>query len=133
MKKILIPVDGTERSEKPANVIRKFYSGDAAEIYVILVREDYDEIRSAYEMEERKEEAMLWLDKIEILLNGYIVHKEVLFGRAGEEILNYAKENKIDVIVMTKSTKIGWARIIGSVTSHVIKYAKCAVMITPEN
>ena len=31
------------------------------------------------------------------------------------------------------STKTGWARIIGSVTSHVIKYAKCAVMITPEN
>ncbi|WP_342791923.1 universal stress protein, partial [Clostridioides difficile] len=43
-----------------------------------------------------------------------------------------AKEDNVDFIVMTKSTKKGLTRMIGSVTASVVKQAKCIVMIVPE-
>ena len=72
------------------------------------------------------------LDPIKEMLSGYVVKEDVRLGKAAEEILAYSSENHIDVIVMTKSTRKGWARMIGSVTTHVVKYAECLVLIVPE-
>ena len=54
------------------------------------------------------------------------------FGYPGDEIVKKAKEDDIDIIVMTKSTRKGLTRMIGSVTINVVKHAKCSVMIVPE-
>ena len=55
------------------------------------------------------------------------------FGYPGDEIIKKANEENIGIIVMTKSTKRGLNRIIGSVTSSVVKRAKCIVMIVPND
>lgn len=132
MKKILLPVDGSERSRQAVELVKTLYGFDAVEITVVIVREDLEVMRSAYDLNVAKEEVKPFLDEILTQLEGYSVTERVLFGRAGEEILNYAHENDIDIIIMTKSTRSGWSRIIGSVAMHVVKYAKCIVMIVPE-
>jgi len=132
MKKILLPVDGSERSRQTVELVKNLYGFDTVEITVVIVREDLEVMRSAYDLNTAKEEVKPFLDEILTQLEGYSVTERVLFGRAGEEILNYAHENDIDIIIMTKSTRSGWSRIIGSVAMHVVKYAKCIVMIVPE-
>lgn len=132
MKKILLPVDGSERSRQTVELVKSLYGFDTVEITVVIVREDLEAMRSTYDLNAAKEEVKPFLDEILAQLEGYSVTERVLFGRAGEEILNYAHENDIDIIIMTKSTRSGWSRIIGSVAMHVVKYAKCIVMIVPE-
>lgn len=132
MKKILLPVDGSERSRQTVELVKSLYGFDTVEITVVIVREDLEAMRSTYDLNAAKEEVKPFLDEILTQLEGYSVTERVLFGRAGEEILNYAHENDIDIIIMTKSTRSGWSRIIGSVAMHVVKYAKCIVMIVPE-
>lgn len=65
-------------------------------------------------------------------MQGYSISTYFTFGYAGDEILKKAKEDKTNVIIMTKSTKSALIRMIGSTTSHVVKGAKCVVMIVPE-
>ena len=131
-KKILLPVDGSERSRQTVELVKSLYGFDTVEITVVIVREDLEAMRSTYDLNAAKEEVKPFLDEILTQLEGYSVTERVLFGRAGEEILNYAHENDIDIIIMTKSTRSGLSRIIGSVAMHVVKYAKCIVMIVPE-
>ena len=124
MKKILIPIDGTERSKQSVELVKDYYKNEQVTIHLLSVREDYEDVRSkedaAYMKEEVQQEV---LDPIKEMLSGYVVKEDVRLGKAAEEILAYSSENHIDVIVMTKSTRKGWARMIGSVTTHVVKYA----------
>ena len=133
MKKILIPIDGTERSKQSVELVKDYYKNEQVTIHMLSVREDYEDVRSkedaAYMKEEVQQEV---LDPIKEMLSGYVVKEDVRLGKAAEEILAYSSENHIDVIVMTKSTRKGWARMIGSVTTHVVKYAECLVLIVPE-
>ena len=72
------------------------------------------------------------MDETKALLDGYDVEASIIFGRAGDEVVKCAKKEDMDMIVMTKSTKKGWVQAIGSVTSYVVKYAPCMVIIVPE-
>lgn len=72
------------------------------------------------------------LEKAKSYLEGYDVKGIFAFGYAGDEIVRRSKEEGTDLIVMTKSTKKGLTRIIGSCTSYVLKHAEAAVLIIPE-
>lgn len=74
-----------------------------------------------------------YLNEIAKELKGYDVTVKISRGQAGEEILKAADEFGTDLIVMTKSTKKGWTQTIGSVTAYCVKYARCIVVIAPEN
>ena len=64
-------------------------------------------------------------------LEGYVVEKFFAVGYIPDEILKKAEEGNYDIIIMTKSTKKGLVRMIGSVTSKVIKSAKISVIVIP--
>lgn len=133
MKNLLIPIDGTERSINGLTSIGSIFKADEAKITLLMVREDIDDLRSEIDFQSAKKEMLIELQKAKSVLHGFSIKTiPILGGRAEEEILNYAEQNKIDFIVMMKSTKIGWVRMIGSVTNHIIKYAKCSVVIIPE-
>ena len=133
MRNILIPIDGTERSMKAVNLVKSLYHTGDVKIVLLMVREDAEHLYSEKELEKAKSPLESTLDAVADQLNGYDIKKEVVFGHAGEAILTCAEQNNTDIIVMTKSTKTGWFQKIGSVTEHVVKYAKCIVMIVPEN
>lgn len=133
MKKILIPLDGTERSMHSINLVKSLYGKDSVEIYLMYVKED---IRSSILFDEHYIEAEKDMQRIVAPaleeLEGYKVHCEFGVQDAGSEIIKNAVMNEIDIIVMTKSTKKGLIRMIGSVTNYVVKNAPCIVMIVPE-
>lgn len=133
-KRILVPLDGTERSLHSLDLIKSIYSNKEVEIILMNVKELIvmnglvlqDELRRSEEVAKRI------LSEGERLLKGYEVKTYFTYGYAGEEILKTAKEEFIDVIIMTKSTKKGFTRVIGAVTTSVVKKASCIVMIVPE-
>lgn len=133
MRNMLVPIDGTERSMKAVEFVRFMYHPADVKIVLLMVREDVERLYSEKELEKAKAPLVSTLDAVAERLIGYDVRKEVVLGHAGEAILTFAAQNGIDVIVMTKSTKPGWFQRIGSVAEHVVKYAKCIVVIVPED
>jgi Universal stress protein UspA and related nucleotide-binding proteins len=132
MRKILLPIDGSERSMKAIDWVESRYSPEDVDITILIVREDLNDMWSQEEYEQAKLESQPILQKNASLLKKFTVNTQFRFGRAGEEIVAFAKRNNIDTIVMTKSTKSGLLRFIGSVATHVVKYADCVVVIVPE-
>ncbi|MFK4785389.1 universal stress protein [Fusobacterium sp. MFO224] len=132
MKKLLIPLDGTERSMHSIDLVRNLYKPEEVSITLLYVKEDaklfieeMDYSEAEQEMQEKVAEAVEKLEK-------YDVTCRVGFVEPGREILRIAKTEDTDIIVMTKSTKKGLTRMIGSVTTYVVKHAHCIVMIVPE-
>ena len=133
-KKILVPVDGTERSMHSLEFIKGLFNKDEVEITLMNVKELVF-INGMAVAEELKSSEIIGkniLEKAAEKVKDYSINTYFTFGYAGDEILKKAKEDDIQVIVMTKSTKKGLTRMIGSVTAHVVKSAKCIVMIVPE-
>lgn len=133
-KKVLVPVDGTERSMHSLDFVKSIFPKDSVDITIMNVKElvFINGMAVAEELKDAKEVGEAILNKAAESLKDYSTTTYFTFGYAGDEILRKAKEDKIDVIIMTKSTKNVLARFIGSVTTHVVKGAKCIVMIVPE-
>ena len=133
-KKILVPIDGTERSMHSLEFIKGIFDKDSVDIEVMNVKElvFIDGISLSEEIKNSEALGRKILDKAEEIMEGCNVSVYFTFGYPGDEIIRKAKEDDIDIIVMTKSTKKGLTRMIGSVTASVVKQAKCIVMIVPE-
>lgn len=133
-RKVLVPIDGTERSKHSLEFIKSIFPSDKVELIIMNVKELVfingmiisDELTAAKEMGDRiLNEALKEVPE-------YKAETYFTFGYPGDEIVKKAKEDDIDVIVMTKSTRKGLTRMIGSVTINVVKHAKCSVIIVPE-
>jgi nucleotide-binding universal stress UspA family protein len=134
-RKVLIPIDGTERSMHSLEFVKEIYPKDSVEIILMNVKELVlinemivaDEIKFAQELGEEI------LEAAKEKMKDYKTETYFTFGYPGDEIIKKANEENIGVIVMTKSTKRGLTRMIGSVTTNVVKRAKCIVMIVPND
>ena len=134
-RKVLIPIDGTERSMHSLDFVKEIFPKDSVEILLMHVKELVlinemivaDEIKFAQELGEEI------LEAAKEKMKDYNTETYFTFGYPGDEIIKKANEENIGVIVMTKSTKRGLTRIIGSVTTNVVKRAKCIVMIVPND
>lgn len=133
-RKVLVPLDGTERSMHSLDFIKKNYSQEDVDIALMHVKEliFIDGISLSEEIKEAEITGKKILDRGEEILEGYNISKYFTFGYPGDETIRKAEEDNIDIIIMTKSTKKGLTRMIGSVTAFVVKHAKCVVMIIPE-
>ena len=133
-KKVLVPIDGTERSMHSLEFIKGIFDKDEVIIEIMNVKElvFVDGISLAEEIKSSEGLGRRILDKAVDIMGDYEVKVHFTFGYAGDEIIRKAKEENFDYIVMTKSTKKGLTRMIGSVTASVVKQANCIVMIVPE-
>ena len=59
----------------------------------------------------------------------YNADYKLLHGTPKWEIINYAKENNIDLIVMGSHGRHGVQRLLGSTATAVLHRAKCDVMV----
>lgn len=134
-RKVLIPIDGTERSMHSLEFVKEIFPKDSVEIIIMNVKELVlinemivaDEIKFSQELGEEI------LEAAKEKMKDYKTETYFTFGYPGDEIVKKANEENIGVIVMTKSTKRGLTRMIGSVTTNVVKRAKCIVMIVPND
>ncbi|BAH06077.1 hypothetical protein CKR_1026 [Clostridium kluyveri NBRC 12016] len=134
-KKILVPLDGTDRSMHSLDWLKKLFKEDKVTITLMTIREivmanDMTITNSTIEQAQKDTDEIL--DKAEKKLEGYEVEKYSDFGSAPDKILLKSKLDNYDVIIMTKSNKKGLARIIGSVTNKVLKNADTLVIVVPE-
>lgn len=131
MKHILIPIDGSERSIEAVRAIEDIFPPERADVTLLIVREDVDS-RLNIILDEMTSQSMPLLDKAAALIPHYIVQKAVEFGIPGNVILKYAKQHNIDAIMITKRTNTALSILMGSVATHLVKYAHCPVIVLPE-
>ncbi|MBO5513580.1 MAG: universal stress protein [Mogibacterium sp.] len=132
MKKILLPLEDTERSLKALHYTRKHYPPSDAELVLMMVDE-----RLGYSVKSEAEtQALKELDeKLELIiqtLEDYKVSTVSAVGKAGIRITRTAREIGADLIVMTKSSKADMLSSIGTTTEYVINNAPCDVVIISE-
>lgn len=132
MKKILIPLDGTERSMHSIDLVKNLYNKDEIEITLLYVKEDVKSMIMEEDLIEAEKDMQKMTAPAVKELSGYKISCEFGLIDPGSEIVKRAIMNSIDIIVMTKSTKKGLTRMIGSVTSYVVRNAPCIIMIVPE-
>jgi nucleotide-binding universal stress UspA family protein len=150
--KILAPLDGSKLSECSLNYVKAVAAGcHVSEVVLITVIEpsppkfaEYysDRRRVEEDVQEEKDlnkkalgAAERYLKTIEESLNkqGVSVHSAVILAEenksVAEEILNYVKDNHIDLIIMSTHGRSGITRwAFGSVTERVSRHSKIPVL-----
>ncbi len=136
-KKILVPTDGSEFAKKAQKHALFLSKISRAEIIAVSVTENNfvnglpldDEVYQLNQiLKERSEENLKEFDKLneDDLKITHVVRE----GSPAKVILEVAKEENIDLIVMGSSGKSGFDRfIMGSVADKVVNSAKCAVLV----
>ena len=135
--KILVPTDGSEFAKKAEKHALFLAEVSGAEIVAVSVTENNfvnglpldDEVYQLNQvLKERSEENLKEFDKIneDDLKVTHVIRE----GSPAKVILEVAKEENVDLIVMGSSGKSGFDRfIMGSVADKVVNSAKCAVLI----
>ncbi len=137
MQKILIPIDGSDRSQKSLDFVLSKFSKDMSNITLMSVNDVSltnltNPMIIDIKIRESQEKIDYMLKSLKNKLSGYEVTTYSVFGDAGQEIIKKSIEDNFDLIVMTKSTKKNFIDSIGSVTLYVVKKSKCTVVIVPE-
>lgn len=139
IKKILVPVDFSENSQKVLRTAADVASRFKAELIVVFVVQSFDDysgffvphipiIQLEEEMVKSAEEKMKSFAAE--TLNGSVPHTTaVLSGDVVEEINRFAGEEKADMIVMGTHGYKGLDKILfGSVAEKIVKTAPCPVL-----
>ncbi|MDH5769240.1 MAG: universal stress protein, partial [Nitrospirota bacterium] len=155
--KILLPLDGSERSKRAVQFtghMRDYMGGNISGITLLhVIQERYSSRHLSYidfRAENLKQsdvfkkirdhfiskEVMPFLDEGEKILKGsgigVEIEKHVLEGDPAHEIVRLADEGKFSTIIMARRglSKIA-GLFMGSVTSKVIGHAPCNVLVVP--
>jgi nucleotide-binding universal stress UspA family protein len=150
ISKILVPIDGSELSRKAADYAIFLSSKLGTELCVIHVIDNIpyehnvgsyglydietpDEIKQI--LDEERGITKEWFDKIKASAKGkniQVIKTDLVTTRSSIEsaIVDYAKRNRIDLIVIRTAGHTGFRKLIpGDVTSGVIKHSHCPVMM----
>lgn len=132
MKKILLPLEDTERSIKALHYVKQHYPKSDTEIVLMMV----DESMSYSVKTDAEAQALKELDDklatIAASLEDYKVTTVSAVGKAGVRITRTAREKGADLIVMTKSSKEDRRNSIGDTAAYVLNNAPCDVVIVSE-
>lgn len=122
MTKILLPIDGSDRSARTVAMLKQMFSPNDVEVTLVTViaREIRSEVSQEYEKVFAAEQAKLdgFLDDLML----YTVKTKILAGTPGPEIVRYAESHGIDIIMMTRSSR-GPLSKLGSVATYIVKKA----------
>lgn len=144
--KILVPLDGSQFSQCSLDHVRTIGLGShIPEIIILRVIEPLSAIDttglaqaggdSGARLESMSEaEATDYVSSIARRLSeeGLSVKGEVLRGRADEAIVDYARKNRIDLIIMSSHGRSGVSRwFMGSVAERVMRYSMVPVLLVP--
>ena len=137
-KKILVPTDGSEFAKKAQKHALFLSKVSGAEIIAISVTENNfvnglpldDEVYQLNQLlKQRSEDNIKEFEEMDET-SGIKFHGIIREGSPAKTILEVAKEEDIDLIVIGSSGKSGFDRfIMGSVAEKVVNAAKCAVLV----
>lgn len=141
-RKILIATDGSEASEKAADFGIEILRFSEAKVYAVYVIDTtsygsipMDEIwsKEGYEQFEKMgREATSYVEE-RAKAAGMEAESVLLNGNPAEELVNFAEEQNIDLIIVGSLGKGGFERfVLGSVSEKVVKHAKIPVLVVRE-
>ena len=140
-KKLLAPLDGSGFSECSLAHVKAIASGcNVPEVILLTVVEPLPQAPEASEewREEAKknilEGAKDYIAGIEKNLrgDGLAAKSVVTRGKPDEEILDYAKDNEVDLIIMSTHGRSGASRwLFGSVADRVMRHSPVPVLLLP--
>jgi nucleotide-binding universal stress UspA family protein len=148
VKKILVPIDGSPVSKKAAHFAVHIAKLEKAKVTVMHVIEGvkqggaiglqakYGNVRLVEGFNRvRTQSAEKWVAEIQELADGYgvDVKSEIVPDDGSSEegmILDYAKKNGVDLIVMGSKGRSRFKRLlVGGVTNAVVNLASCPVLV----
>ncbi|HHW95276.1 MAG TPA: universal stress protein [Mogibacterium sp.] len=132
MKRILLPLEDTERSLKALQFVKSNYSSRDVDVVLMMVDESIG-YTSRPDIENAALSALE--EKLELIsasLAEFEVIRKTAVGKAGVRIVRTAREVGADIIVMTKSSKDDMLSSIGRTTEYVINNAQCPVLVVNE-
>lgn len=140
MKKILLPVDGSEFSKKAAEKAKELASTFGSEIILLHVNEffryahnisgDGALVRKIREDFDKKDETILKSAQKFFSDTDIKVETVSIEGDAAEEIVKYVDSNDIDLVIMGSHGIGGFRRyLIGSVTHKVLIQIERPILI----
>jgi nucleotide-binding universal stress UspA family protein len=136
--KILVPIDGSDYSNRAAEYAIGIAKAQGAEVVLVYVVDELvvDQFPGGSERgnveAELKSDGQRAVKYAECLLEeaGVKSSSMLLKGRPFEQIVNTTKSFNIDLVVMGTYGRRGAERIlIGSVAERVIEYAPCPVLV----
>jgi nucleotide-binding universal stress UspA family protein len=136
-EKILVATDGSERNKaavEEALKIGRIGGSTVIAAYVMDVSvfesasPDVVVVRDTWNVIQREADAAL--ARIRTLADGVNLETIILEGKPAAEIVRFATENQIDLIVIGTKGKRGFERLLlGSVAEHVVREASCKVLV----
>lgn len=137
-KKILVPIDGSDQAKKAFEEAVHFALTQNSELTILTVvadylRYDFGELnlRSKYQNSTAYEELLRQYQLFAQQAGIKEVSLKIKQGDPRKEILNVAKEEKSDLIIMGSTGKGMIDRLlIGSVSEFIMNHSSCDVLIT---
>jgi nucleotide-binding universal stress UspA family protein len=142
LKKIIVPLDGSDWSFRAAKYAIKIAKMANAEIIFMhaVVNPPYGDPRSAGIMitayiKEAEELAELWHVKAGNMASNagvkFMAETILDVSSAADSIVNYAESKNADLIVIGTKGRTGLKRLLlGSVANGVVTHARCPVLVT---
>ena len=139
IKGILFPTDFSEGSSQALQYAVDLTKKYGAKLYVVHVIYDIAKATGWYVphvsmdqmYKEIQEGAKKELEKFGVEALGEVknIERTVLTGVPHEELMNFAKKNKIDLIIMGTHGRKGIDRILfGSTAAQIVRFAPCPVL-----
>lgn len=135
-RKILIPIDKSDKTLESIKAVKALFRTEEVEITILHVIDEIN-IHSADYISTEFMDAIETLshsvlDSAMDLLPGYQVEKISTLGNPSREIFYTIKTKNIDLIVMTRTGQDALDKyILGSVTSKIANKSEIPVMIIP--
>jgi nucleotide-binding universal stress UspA family protein len=145
-KKIMVPLDGSELAECVFPHLETIAKGcqPPAEVIVVQAVEplsvpygievfQFSSLKQVEAFEtHQKTEAEKYLKKVVARLKktGIKARAELIYGKAGEALSDYATKNKVDLVIIATHGRSGISRwVLGSVANRVVHSARVPVLM----
>ncbi|ACL16523.1 universal stress protein [Methanosphaerula palustris] len=139
-KKILIATDGSENNQTAVETGIEIAQACGSNVYVVYVIDmrTFESLPADVGMRDTylllQNEANTVLDRVRKLGGDLALETKILEGRPATEIVEFAAENSIDLIVIGTQGKTGIKRLLlGSVAETVIRSATSKVLVVKNN
>jgi nucleotide-binding universal stress UspA family protein len=136
-KRILLATDGSPVVERQILYAEHLARVESAEIIVLHAYAPpehyanyagYDQLLEQYRV---VAQAVVDDAVSELQDDGVVAHGEVRLGPAAEAILGAVADNDIDLVVLGRPGGGGLQELLGSVSAHVLRQARCPVLQIP--
>lgn len=137
IRKVLVPVDGSETSKKALEMAVSVAKTAKASLTILEVIEEFGPLPGYYEAAPAGKDRVKWIsehrfEKVHPILEHEKVEwdRRVVEGYAADKIVELAEEGKYDMIVMGSRGLSPFGRfLLGSVSDRVVHHAHCSVMV----